>query len=367
MRHCRGRCLSRSRQRLRLSIDADLQRGGFACRSCMSRRDFLASASLAAAAGVLGARASLADEGPPETTTIRLRVDRRPSASRPLVHRRGAAARGGLHRYPLRARAVRPLADGGVARGEIDFDSDFAAWIVSSPGCRRADHGAGGCASRLLRAVRARAHPNHQRPEGQEGRHHERSARAGTCTSRSWRRMSGSTPSKDIEWVTPGRRNHRWSCSPREGRCLPRLSARAAGAARPQDRSRDPQHDHGPAMVAVFLLHDVRQPRLRPRSSGRDQARPARHPQGRRPLRRRAGAGRATAGRWRVHAALRLRAPDADGAALRRWREFDPEDSLRFYALRLHEVGMIKSSPNQLIAEGTDWRFLNELKRELKA
>ena len=29
--------------------------------------------------------------------------------------------------------------------------------------------------------------------------------------------------------------------------------------------------------------------------------------------------------------------------------------------------GMIKSSPNALIAEGTDWRFLNELKRELKA
>jgi NitT/TauT family transport system substrate-binding protein len=49
------------------------------------------------------------------------------------------------------------------------------------------------------------------------------------------------------------------------------------------------------------------------------------------------------------------------------WREFDPEDSMRFFALRLHEVGMIKSSPNQLLAEGTDWRFLNELKRELKA
>jgi NitT/TauT family transport system substrate-binding protein len=40
---------------------------------------------------------------------------------------------------------------------------------------------------------------------------------------------------------------------------------------------------------------------------------------------------------------------------------------MRFYALRLHEVGMIKSTPNELIAEGTDWRFLNELKRELKA
>ncbi len=49
------------------------------------------------------------------------------------------------------------------------------------------------------------------------------------------------------------------------------------------------------------------------------------------------------------------------------WREFDPEDSLRFYALRLREVGMIKSTPQQIIAEGTDWRFLNEIKRELKA
>ena len=50
-----------------------------------------------------------------------------------------------------------------------------------------------------------------------------------------------------------------------------------------------------------------------------------------------------------------------------KWREYDPEDTLRFYALRLHEAGLIKSSPNKLIAEGTDWRFLNELKRELKA
>jgi NitT/TauT family transport system substrate-binding protein len=50
-----------------------------------------------------------------------------------------------------------------------------------------------------------------------------------------------------------------------------------------------------------------------------------------------------------------------------KWREFDTEDSLRFFALRLGEVDMIKSTPNQLIAQGTDWRFLNELKRELKA
>jgi NitT/TauT family transport system substrate-binding protein len=50
-----------------------------------------------------------------------------------------------------------------------------------------------------------------------------------------------------------------------------------------------------------------------------------------------------------------------------RWRDASPEDSLRFYALRLHEVGMIKSTPQKLIAQATDWRFLNELKKELKA
>ncbi len=49
-----------------------------------------------------------------------------------------------------------------------------------------------------------------------------------------------------------------------------------------------------------------------------------------------------------------------------KWREYDPEDTLRFYALRMHELGTIKSSPKQIIANGTDWRFLNELKRELK-
>jgi NitT/TauT family transport system substrate-binding protein len=49
------------------------------------------------------------------------------------------------------------------------------------------------------------------------------------------------------------------------------------------------------------------------------------------------------------------------------WRELDPEDSMRFYALWMHEFGMLKSTPNKILAEGSDWRFLNELKRELKA
>ena len=49
-----------------------------------------------------------------------------------------------------------------------------------------------------------------------------------------------------------------------------------------------------------------------------------------------------------------------------RWRDYDSADTLRFYALRLHEAGMVKSSPQKIIAQGSDLRFINELKKELK-
>ena len=48
-----------------------------------------------------------------------------------------------------------------------------------------------------------------------------------------------------------------------------------------------------------------------------------------------------------------------------KWREYDPEDTVRLYALRLREAGMIKSSLDRIIADGTDWRFLREVRREL--
>jgi NitT/TauT family transport system substrate-binding protein len=50
-----------------------------------------------------------------------------------------------------------------------------------------------------------------------------------------------------------------------------------------------------------------------------------------------------------------------------RWREYDPEDTVRCCALRLYELGMIKSTPQKIIPENTDWRFFHHLKRELKA
>jgi NitT/TauT family transport system substrate-binding protein len=49
----------------------------------------------------------------------------------------------------------------------------------------------------------------------------------------------------------------------------------------------------------------------------------------------------------------------------RNWRDYDPEDTVRFYSLRLREIGMIRSSPDQIIAKGTDWRFIKEARKEL--
>jgi NitT/TauT family transport system substrate-binding protein len=49
-----------------------------------------------------------------------------------------------------------------------------------------------------------------------------------------------------------------------------------------------------------------------------------------------------------------------------KWRDYDAEDTVRFYSLRLREAGMIRSNPNKIIADGTNWRFFNELRRELK-
>ena len=53
-----------------------------------------------------------------------------------------------------------------------------------------------------------------------------------------------------------------------------------------------------------------------------------------------------------------------DDVSYRAWRDYDVEDSIRFWALRLHEVGVIKSSPDKIIATGTDFQFLNEVRKD---
>src|SRR5262245_58872007 len=128
-----------------------------------SRRNFLASASLAAAAGVLGARASLADEGPPETTAIRLALTRAICLAPVYIAQDLLRAEGITDvRY-----VPSPLAT--VGRGEIDFDFQYGAWIASHLDAGEPLTALGGRAFRVSRGVRPRAHPNHWRPERQEG------------------------------------------------------------------------------------------------------------------------------------------------------------------------------------------------------
>ena len=49
-----------------------------------------------------------------------------------------------------------------------------------------------------------------------------------------------------------------------------------------------------------------------------------------------------------------------------RWRDYDLVDALRFYALRLHEGGLIEKTPQQLLANGVDVRFFEALRQELR-
>ena len=50
----------------------------------------------------------------------------------------------------------------------------------------------------------------------------------------------------------------------------------------------------------------------------------------------------------------------------RNWREYEAEDTMRYWSLRLREFGMVKSDPKKLLAKGTDWRFIEQIKKEMK-
>ncbi len=324
-----------------------------------NRRGFLTSASMAAAASVLGARGSLADDAPPETTTIRLNYF-------PNI----CLAPGDIAEELLRAegftdvRYVPDLPLDAVARGEIDFNLNTAAWVVSQldagepitalagihPGCyelfahepirtisdlkgkRLGIYGLGTDGHLLLSVIAAQV---------------------------------GIDPQNDIEWVTTPtgmelfveRKVDAFLGFPPEPQ---ELRARNIGRMilsmstdQPWSQyfcciaigNRDFVRDHPIAakrfLRAVFKAADL---------CVADPERAAR---------RLVDAGYTEKYDYALQTLTEL--------PYDRWREFDPEDSMRFYALRLYDVGMIKSSPNEILAAGTDWRFLNEIKRELKA
>ena len=193
-----------------------------------------------------------------------------------------------------------------LARGDIDFSIDFATALDHSDRRRRADQGDLRRACRLLRAVRTRRHQEHRGPQGPQGRRRRQSV-IGSAYLRQ-RHGDLCRPRSATRHRMDRRRGKAGGAFRRgQGRCLPGLSAGGSGPARPQSRPRHPRQRQGPAVVAILLLHAGGQRRLCRETSGCHQARRPRHPQIRRHLRGRAGAGGAPSGGWRTHRTIRLR------------------------------------------------------------
>ena len=199
-------------------------------------------------------------------------------------------------------------------------------WVVSRLDAGEPITALAGVHSRLLRAVRARADPDHQRPEGQEGRHPgPRLERAPVPGDHGGARRARPPAGHRLGQSSP-RPATPWSCSPPASRCLSRLPARAAGAARPQHRRGDPQHHLDKPWSQYFCCMlsatGTSSAIIRSRPSA-----PAGRPQGRRHLRHRAGEGGATSGRWRVRPRYDYALQTLTELPYDRWREFDPEDA----------------------------------------
>jgi NitT/TauT family transport system substrate-binding protein len=327
-----------------------------------SRRDFLASLSAAGAAGVLGGgRTSLADEGPLETTSLRLYRD-------PSI----CVAPNQIAVDLLRAEGftdIRYIPDtpvDAVARGELDFDFNPAVWLAS--------HLAAGEQVTVLAGVHSGCFELFAQ-EPIRTISDLKGKRVGISDLGSGRYLFlrimaayvGLDPDTDINWVTSptvrpadlfeaGKVDAFLSFPPESLE----LRAREIGRVIVNTTTDKPWSQYFCCLVfgnKEFVRdHPIATKRyLRAILMAADIC--ATEPE--QAARRQVDAGFTPRYGYALQTLTEL--------PYDRWREFDPEDALRFYALRLREVGMINSTPQQIIAEGTDWRFLNELRRELKA
>jgi NitT/TauT family transport system substrate-binding protein len=329
-----------------------------------SRRRFLTSLSTAGAAGLLGARASLAAEPPLETTTVRL--GRLPSlclapqyAAEELLRAEGFTD----IRYVTAAAGI--AASEKIANGEVDFSLNFAAPLVIPI--------AAGDPITVVAGVHAGCFELFAR-EGIRRITDLKGKAVGVPSSGSGPHVFvasmlayvGLDASKDVRWVTTG------SVRPKALFAEGEIDAFLGFPPEPQElRARNignvivdssvdrPWSQYFCCMLAgnaeFVREHPIATKRvLRAILKVTDLcvAEPERVAQ------------RLVDGGFTEQYDYALQT--LTEVPYDRWREYDPADTLRFYALRLHEAGMITSSPNKIIAEGTDWRFLNELKRELK-
>jgi NitT/TauT family transport system substrate-binding protein len=334
-----------------------------------SRREFLATASTIAAAGVVGGRGALADDGPPEVTTIRLRRDAGMCIAPWYVAEKLLRAEGftDIRYVPVRAGLQHQQM---IGSGDIDFTLLFAGTSVSY-----LDAGVpitvvaglhAGCFELFAHEPIRTISDLKGKKVGIEalgaGKHIYLAILAAHV---------GLDPHKDIEWVESSadplklfplelfleRKVDAILGFPPEPQ---ELRTRKIGRVILNTTTEKPWSQYFCCVVVGNreFVHDYpvatkRVVRALLKANDICAAEPARAAQ--------QLVDRGFTERYDYVLETMTDIPFAQ------WREFDAADAMRFFALRLHEVGMIKSSPNKIIAEGTDWRFLNELKHELKA
>jgi NitT/TauT family transport system substrate-binding protein len=330
-----------------------------------SRRRFLATLSAAGAAGIIGAPNSLAQEAPPETTTIRLIKNAGICIAPQYVADELLRAEG----FTDIQHVMRSVADmaKAIGRGEVDLSLHFAALLLPA-----IDAGEGitvlagvhvGCfelfANEHIRSIRDLK----GKKVGIQGAAVHQHAFLAVMAA-----YVGLDPVRDIDWVVSS------TVSPMELFAEGKIDAFLGFPPEPQELRGRKVGGH----VVVNSSTD------RPWSQyfccmltgNRDFVR--KHPIATKRVLR--AILKATdfcvsdppaAARQIVERGFTPRYDYAlqtlQEVPYNKWREYDPEDTLRFYALRLREAGMVKLTPNKLIADATDWRFLDELKHELKA
>ena len=330
-----------------------------------NRRDFLGAAASAVAAGVLGGRPSFADEGPPEVTTIRLSFTTGICFAPLDVAEAFLRAEGFTDVQYVRA-AGGFNAPQMIAEGEMDFGSSFAGTVVY--------HLDAGLPITAVRGLHVVCYELFAREpilsiSDLKGR------RVGIQTLASSGHLYlsimathvGLDPNEDIEWVVPP-----------DGKAMEAFAAGETDAFLGFPTEPQELRARGFDRVIVNTVSD------RPWSQYfccmiyGNRAWVRDHPVATKRFLRAVFKAAEFCQADPEHAARRL----VDGGFTQKydyalqtirelpydlWHEYDSEDSMRFYGLRLHEAGMLRTSPNRLLAEGADWRFVNELKRELKA
>jgi NitT/TauT family transport system substrate-binding protein len=327
-----------------------------------SRRDFMTALSVAGAAGILGTRASLADEGPPETTTVRV-------ADYPNICGAPVAIAEDLLRAEgfTDIRYVPDLPVDAVARGDIDFDLETAAWVAYQVDAGEPITALAGVHPGCYELF---AHEPIQAISDLKGKRvgiAQQLGQSGHLLLTVIAAQVGLDPKTDIEWTASA------TASPMELFAQGQVDAFLAFPPEPQQlRARK----IGRVILNMTLDQPWSQYFCCIPFGNREFVRS--HPVATKRFLRailKAANICATEPERTAQRLVDLGFTDRSDYALQMlteisyasWRDFDPEDAMRFYALRLHEVGMVTSTPQEIIAEGTEWRFLNELKRELKA